>query len=202
MPSQAPKHFAFTTRYNGHSNKLIVKTAIAEAIPLQEVTAKIKPGFAGRVQDLAPDVAPIEYLGLWDTGATNSVISKKVVAECGLKPTGMILVHSATESKMSETFLVSVFLPNRVAFPSVKVTVGQLIDCDILIGMDIIGQGDFAVTNYNGKTAFSFRLPSREEIDFVTKKLEPMHSAKVSRNAPCPCGSGKKYKKCCGAGKI
>ena len=22
--------------------------------------------------------------------------------------------------------------------------------------------------------------------------------AKVSRNAPCPCGSGKKYKQCCG----
>jgi uncharacterized protein YecA (UPF0149 family) len=24
--------------------------------------------------------------------------------------------------------------------------------------------------------------------------------AKVGRNEPCPCGSGKKYKKCCGAG--
>jgi preprotein translocase subunit SecA len=24
-------------------------------------------------------------------------------------------------------------------------------------------------------------------------------SAKVGRNDPCPCGSGKKYKKCCGA---
>lgn len=23
-------------------------------------------------------------------------------------------------------------------------------------------------------------------------------SAKVGRNDPCPCGSGKKYKKCCG----
>jgi preprotein translocase subunit SecA len=22
---------------------------------------------------------------------------------------------------------------------------------------------------------------------------------KISRNAPCPCGSGKKYKKCCGS---
>nr|WP_225218356.1 SEC-C metal-binding domain-containing protein [Planococcus wigleyi] len=24
-------------------------------------------------------------------------------------------------------------------------------------------------------------------------------SVKVGRNDPCPCGSGKKYKKCCGA---
>ncbi|MBR2938604.1 MAG: SEC-C domain-containing protein [Kiritimatiellae bacterium] len=25
-------------------------------------------------------------------------------------------------------------------------------------------------------------------------------SAAVGRNDPCPCGSGKKYKKCCGRG--
>lgn len=27
----------------------------------------------------------------------------------------------------------------------------------------------------------------------------PGGSRKIPRNAPCPCGSGKKYKKCCGA---
>ena len=27
---------------------------------------------------------------------------------------------------------------------------------------------------------------------------EPVRSEKVGRNQPCPCGSGKKYKKCCG----
>ncbi|MEA1649028.1 MULTISPECIES: SEC-C metal-binding domain-containing protein [Nitrospirillum] len=26
-----------------------------------------------------------------------------------------------------------------------------------------------------------------------------MRQAKVGRNDPCPCGSGKKYKRCCGA---
>ena len=31
----------------------------------------------------------------------------------------------------------------------------------------------------------------------TVKRAEP----KVGRNAPCPCGSGKKYKKCCGAGR-
>jgi preprotein translocase subunit SecA len=29
-------------------------------------------------------------------------------------------------------------------------------------------------------------------------KPEPIKSNKVGRNDPCPCGSGKKYKKCCG----
>ena len=32
------------------------------------------------------------------------------------------------------------------------------------------------------------------------KKAAQAKSAKVQRNEPCPCGSGKKYKKCCGAG--
>lgn len=35
----------------------------------------------------------------------------------------------------------------------------------------------------------AFREPRQQEV--VKKK-------KVGRNEPCPCGSGKKYKKCCG----
>jgi len=34
------------------------------------------------------------------------------------------------------------------------------------------------------------------------EKVEPIKgSASPGRNDPCPCGSGKKYKKCCGRGK-
>ena len=29
-------------------------------------------------------------------------------------------------------------------------------------------------------------------------KNAPLRSEKIGRNVPCPCGSGKKYKKCCG----
>ncbi|WP_281279526.1 SEC-C metal-binding domain-containing protein [Aquibacillus sediminis] len=29
-------------------------------------------------------------------------------------------------------------------------------------------------------------------------KQQPIQQPKVGRNDPCPCGSGKKYKKCCG----
>ena len=28
---------------------------------------------------------------------------------------------------------------------------------------------------------------------------QPVRSEKIGRNEPCPCGSGRKYKKCCGA---
>jgi preprotein translocase subunit SecA len=30
------------------------------------------------------------------------------------------------------------------------------------------------------------------------KKTVKRETEKIGRNAPCPCGSGKKYKKCCG----
>ncbi len=33
-------------------------------------------------------------------------------------------------------------------------------------------------------------------------KPAPVRSVKVGRNAPCPCGSGKKYKMCCGSGRV
>ena len=32
-----------------------------------------------------------------------------------------------------------------------------------------------------------------------TRGLRPVRVEKTGRNEPCPCGSGKKYKKCCGA---
>ena len=36
------------------------------------------------------------------------------------------------------------------------------------------------------------------EAGAAPKKLEPYQAeTKVKRNDPCPCGSGKKYKKCC-----
>jgi uncharacterized protein YecA (UPF0149 family) len=42
-----------------------------------------------------------------------------------------------------------------------------------------------------------------ENVKFITyKELVQMTkhalSEKIGRNEPCPCGSGKKYKKCCG----
>ena len=38
--------------------------------------------------------------------------------------------------------------------------------------------------------------------EMVGEKPTVRESPKVGRNDPCPCGSGKKYKKCCGKGKV
>lgn len=38
----------------------------------------------------------------------------------------------------------------------------------------------------------------REAKDSTTQTSTPIKAVKIGRNDPCPCGSGKKYKKCCG----
>ena len=40
-----------------------------------------------------------------------------------------------------------------------------------------------------------------EDGEMVGEKPTVREEPKVGRNDPCPCGSGKKYKKCCGKGK-
>lgn len=150
-----------------------------------------------------PPVHP--FKGIWDTGATGSVITDKVVAACNLAPIGVCQVQTAGGSQSSPVYLVTVTLPNHVGVSEVRVTQGALGDgADVLIGMDIITLGDFAVTHPQGNTVFSFRIPSEAELDFVAEhrasviatpiKLPPG----VGRNSQCPCGSGKKYKHCCG----
>ncbi|WP_066319750.1 SEC-C metal-binding domain-containing protein [Bacillus sp. FJAT-29814] len=48
------------------------------------------------------------------------------------------------------------------------------------------------------------RKKGEKELNSLTLKgvsTTPARSEKIGRNDPCPCGSGKKYKKCCGANK-
>jgi len=45
-------------------------------------------------------------------------------------------------------------------------------------------------------------IEAEEEMIANTPKVDPIQAKKEpGRNDPCPCGSGKKYKNCCGANK-
>ena len=141
------------------------------------------------------------YKAIWDTGATNSVITKQVVTDCKLKPTGVGQVRTAGGTISCNTYLVNIMLPNNVGYVAVAVTEAPLTGSEnILIGMDIIATGDFSVTNVGNKTTFSFRHPSIQTIDYVSEanRLKQIKKGKIGRNEPCPCGSGKKYKRCHG----
>jgi len=120
-----------------------------------------------------------QYQGIWDTGATNSVITKKVIDELELKPTGAKEVYHAQGKTIANSYLVNIILPNQVTIFAINVTEGVLNEIDVLIGMDIITLGDFSITNKNRKTVMSFRVPSCKEIDYVPESDEYNH---VMRN--------------------
>ncbi len=126
-----------------------------------------------------PAPAVVEFDAIWDTGATNSVITQDVVDGCGLAPIGMVQTYGVHGSELAEVYLVNIYLPNHVAFGSIRVTKGILVDAQILIGMDLISQGDFAVTNFQGLTKFSFRVPSMRHIDFVQEHNDRLIRAQM-----------------------
>ena len=151
LPGDKPR--AFTAKANGLASVLISKAYIGEPYDPQHGN---------------PSISPAEYTAIWDTGATGTVITEKVVQDCALKPVSITQVHTAGGERNCAVYFVSVYLPNKVVVPQLRVTEGILFGpAEILIGMDIIRLGDFAITNKNKKTVFTFRMPSMEVIDFV-----------------------------------
>ncbi len=82
----------------------------------------------------------------------------------------------------------------------------ESVDDNTQIDLDI----DYEKLYYNmrdAKAKWLFKLPSwskvldenkTSEIARAYRESTIAHSNKVGRNDPCPCGSGKKYKNCCG----
>lgn len=113
------------------------------------------------------DIEVKQFVGVWDTGATNTVISKSIVDAIGLQPTGQTIVNTASGPDTQNTYLVNLTLPMGFMFPNLTVTEGKLAGVDALIGMDIICLGDFSLTNLNGHTVMNFRIPSMVQHDYV-----------------------------------
>jgi predicted aspartyl protease len=183
---------SFTVTATGLLRELITDAFVGSAFDLAGTTGQFHVG--------PPNIT--KFSALWDTGATGTVITQKVIDALGLKPIGMTMASGVDGEYMAEVYLVSVGLPNGIGFSKMRVTKGKLGHLDMLIGMDIITCGDFALTHHEGKTCFSFRCPPTEKIDFIKKSPTPnmpFHSGpKVGRNDKCPCGSGLKYKRCHG----
>ena len=153
----------------------------------------------------SPHPKMAKYVGLWDTGATSSVITRKVIEELNLKPTGRAKVSNTSGCRIESTYKINILLPNQVCVSFLDVSEGILVEEDVLIGMDVICQGDFAISNSNGKTKFTFQIPATHDIDFVQEHTDMYNTPDKVENHPgqdglCPCESGKKYKDCHGKG--
>lgn len=171
-----PTH-GFTTKSSSRVSVLINEIHVSEASPQYSSSELIRK----------------PYYCIWDTGATGTVISRKVADSLGLQPSGKVTVRAvgsgdSAHEYETNTYLVNLYLPNNVCIIGARVAEGSISGGDVLIGMDIIGEGDFAVTNHDGKTTWTFRVPSCEEIDFVqeineyNKRFPPVEQKRRDRN--------------------
>lgn len=101
---------------------------------------------------------------VWDTGATNTLISSQVVEALGLASIEKSLVEGVGGIIKSAVYNISIYLADNIVFKNVKVLCSDIGDYDLVVGMDIIAQGDFVISSNKGQVCFSFRYPSKGKI--------------------------------------
>jgi len=150
----AQKQFqSFTTYFSGRINKPVNKVGIA--LPNQN-------------SNKSPTH---KYKAIWDTGATNCVITKKVVQDLGLKPFSKRKVISVHGEQTANVYYVDIFPPSKVCIQRIIAfeTSSLAGEVEMLIGMDVIALGDFSITHAKGKSIMSYRTPSIKDIDYVAE---------------------------------
>jgi hypothetical protein len=108
-----------------------------------------------------PEYPRVEFNALWDTGATNSVITPRVVQACGLKPIRRGLTQGVNGIEKSQHYVINLSLPDKITFCELTVVSKNPgnVWWDVLIGMDIISTGELSIKNVNSNTEWSFRFP-------------------------------------------
>lgn len=188
MPIRKPPFRALTLKSNGLIDRLITDIEVCAAFDPQNPPSQVPQRLAAKA--------------LWDTGASKSVLAADFARQLGLVSTGLTEVHHGDGSSKRDTFMVNFYLPNGVGIVGVRATEFPASHSQfaVLVGMDVIRIGDFAITNLGGSTWMSFRTPSHARIDYVAE-ADKITFGNMGRNEPCYCGSGEKYKKCHGANR-
>ena len=162
MENKKSPHLAFSVKYKGIARELVSESEIIN--PLNNQRKK--------------------YKAIWDTGATHTAITPKVLKELSLTivdTTTIVGVNSKTEDIQVAFF--NLLLPLNIEIKNVRGAVCIIGgDTDILIGMDIIKFGDFAISNGGGQTLFSFAIPPFEnKTDLLEKSNKTNRNNKLTK---------------------
>jgi hypothetical protein len=96
----------------------------------------------------------------WDTGATCSVITPRIVQELDLDIVDSVQLWAVNSTHIADVSFVSLRFPHGAMFNDIRVRVCPITpNTDMLLGMDIINQLDLAICNGDGQTLFSFAIP-------------------------------------------
>ena len=112
---------------------------------------------------------PLKYFtqnAAWDTGSEQTIISPELAEALRLTSIGREPIGGIGGQQEAEVYQVALALPNGCLLNNLKVCCLPIEHYEILIGMDVIKRCDFAITNQDGRTTFSFQTPSSTTIDF------------------------------------
>lgn len=147
----------------------------------------------GQIMRLNNDVALFLSAGDFDPLFMEETLidGEVLLAPCGWCEgyvQGMQLQPDAwTDAELNNLLMPIIILSDTLDDPKVEAMLDDQDNVDKLA--EAIPEAAVAIYRYQ-----------RQQLDGVSQPIRK--SEKVGRNDPCPCGSGKKYKKCCGAQRL
>ena len=153
------------------------------------------------IADILEPENKVSVTAMWDTGATKTTISGSVAKCLGIPKLYDVMAQTANGIAFGEAHFANIILSNGVEINDIEIMSMPDMITECLLGADIIAKGDFSISNFGGRTIVSFRMPSRADTDYVQNSVNTnpyVKGKKTARNDLCPCGSGKKFKNCCG----
>jgi len=147
----------FIKSYDCQKNKLITT---ANIFPITSLDKNLR-------------TMPVEVKTLWDTGATLTFIKSglrdKLKLSMARTESSAVIAGVGGHVKADFTYISILVSPNFIIEYCPVYVVDFPVNVDIVIGMDIINMGDFAVSNTGMKTSFSFIMPPLpDRINFST----------------------------------
>lgn len=138
-------------------------------IEYDRIARELRTGVYVSVEKFTPAIKPnmIQCSAIWDTGATSTVISPAMVGRLGLhgQEIDQVTVRGVNSSSKHYAYLLrSLLLPNNVVIQNINVIESEVHNADMLIGMDLITNGDFTISHHGKKTTFCFSMPPHENI--------------------------------------
>lgn len=121
-------------------------------------------------EDSSKQTNGVRCLAIWDSGATSSIITRNIIDKLKPQPVGVCQVAGIYGTEYEYTYYVDLMVPDEMTLKTLEVTEGDLEDVDVLIGMDVISQGDFCISNGNNETVVAFRSPAGKPIKFELNK--------------------------------
>ena len=107
---------------------------------------------------------------IWDTGAVYSAITAQYAKELGPTPLETVKAVSASGQFDARLYLIRIEIEGLgLSIVAEALECGLLQDdkeVGLLIGMNVISKGDLMISNQDGKTSLSFRIPPDERIEF------------------------------------